>query len=195
MVAQFPSPAARLLQRGDATLVVIDMQARLVPVIVGAPAIVHACRRAIRAFDLLGEPVIFTEQYPRGLGPTVPDLAGLLGERQPISKTCFGCFDCAEFVQAVEQTGRQVLLLCGIEAHICVYQTALQALNRGFMVYLLTDAIGARTLEARRLGQERLQAAGAVVSHTEMAIYELLGTAGTAEFRSVLEIIKEEAEQ
>ena len=169
------------------------MQARLVPAIAGAPALVRACRRAVRAFDLLGEPVMFTEQYPQGLGSTVPELAGLFGERVPISKTCFGCFDCAEFAEGVEQTGRQTLLLCGIEAHICVYQTALQALRRGFAVYLLADAVGARTVEARRLGLERLQVAGAVASHTEMAIYELLGAAGTPEFRSVLNVIKEEA--
>ncbi len=194
-MTQLLHPAARLLRRGDALLVVIDMQARLAPAIAGAPAFVRACRRAVRAFDLLGEPVLFTEQYPQGLGPTVSELAELFGERRPISKTSFGCFDCAEFAQAVEQTGRRSLLLCGIEAHICVYQTALQALSRGFAVYLLADAVGARTEEARRLGLERLLAAGAVASHTEMVIYELLGAAGTPEFRSILTVIKEEAGQ
>jgi nicotinamidase-related amidase len=187
------TPAARLLQRDDALLVVIDMQARLVPVIAGAPAVVRACRRAVRAFDLLKVPAIFTEQYPQGLGPTVPELAELLGERQAIAKTTFGCFNCDPFVQAIEQSGRRSLLLCGIEAHICVFQTSLQALGRGLDVYLLEDAIGARTDEARRLGLTRLHAAGAVPSHTEMAIYELLGAARSAEFRSVLTVIKDEA--
>lgn len=187
------NPAARLLRREEAALVVIDMQARLLPVIAGEALVLRSCRRAVRALDLLGVPVLSTEQYPQGLGPTVPALAELLRDRRPISKTCFGCFDCADFVQAVEQTGRRVLLLCGIEAHICVYQTALQALSRGFTVQILEDAVGARTAEARHAGLRRLAAAGALTSHTEMAIYELLGAAGSAEFRSVLTVIKEEA--
>jgi nicotinamidase-related amidase len=193
-MAASANPAARLLQRDDALLVVIDMQARLVPVIAGADAVVRACRRAVRAFDLLQVPAVFTEQYPQGLGPTVPEVAELLGERRAIAKTTFGCFNCDPFVQAVEQRGRRSLLLCGIEAHICVFQTSLQALGRGFDVYLLEDAIGARTDEARRVGLARLHAAGAVPSHTEMAIYELLGAARSAEFRSVLAVIKEEAD-
>ncbi|MGI8914093.1 MAG: hydrolase [Chloroflexota bacterium] len=188
------NPAARLLRRAATILVVIDMQARLVPVIAEAPAIVHACRRAVRACDVLGVPVIFTEQYPQGLGPTVDGVAELFGERRPIAKTTFGCFDCDDFAQAIEQTGRRSLLLCGIEAHICVFQTALQAMDRGLDVMLLEDAIGARTNEARRVGLTRLQAAGAVPSHTEMAIYELMGAAHSAEFRSILTVIKEEAD-
>jgi nicotinamidase-related amidase len=187
------SPLATPLRREDALLVVVDMQARLVPVIAEEAALVRSCRRAVRALDLLGVPAIFTEQYPQGLGPTVPSLAELLQGRQPISKTCFGCFDCAEFAGAVEQTGRRALLLCGIEAHICVYQTALQALRRGYAVHILEDAIGARTAQARCVGLRRLQVVGALPSHTEMAIYELLGAAGAPEFRSVLTVIKEEA--
>lgn len=193
-MAASANPAARLLRRDDALLVVIDMQVRLVPVIADAPPVVRACRRAVRACDVLNVPAIFTEQYPQGLGPTVPGVADLLGERQPIAKTTFGCFNCDPFVEAVEQSGRHCLLLCGIEAHICVFQTSLQALGRGFDVYLLEDAIGARTDEARRIGLTRLHAAGAVPSHTEMAIYELLGAARSAEFRSVLTVIKEEAD-
>lgn len=188
-----PHPVATLLRREDAVLVVIDMQSRLLPVIAEDAAVVRSCRRAVRALDLLGVPVLFTEQYPQGLGPTVPALSELWHGRQPVSKICFGCFDCAEFAAAVEQAGRRALLLCGIEAHICVYQTALQALSRGLVVYLLEDAIGARTNEARRVGLRRLHAVGALPSHTEMVIYELLGAAGSAEFRSVLTVIKEEA--
>lgn len=187
------NPAARLLDRDDAVLVVIDMQARLVPAIAQAPAVVRACRRAIRALDLLAVPVIFTEQYPQGLGPTVEGVAELFGERRPVAKTSFGCFNCNAFAQAVEQAGRRSLLLCGIEAHICVYQTAVQALNRGFAVYLLEDAIGARTAQACRSGLARLALAGAVPSHTEMAIYELMGAAGSQEFRAMLTVIKEES--
>ena len=194
-VGQEHEPAARrLLRRDQAVLLVVDMQAKLVPAIADAGRIVRGCRRAVRALDVLRVPVLFTEQYPRGLGPTVPELAGLFGERRPVEKTAFGCYDCPEFVDALAATGRRDLLLCGIEAHICVYQTALQALARGFAVYLLEDAVGARTEEARRVGLERLHAAGAVPSHTEMAIYELLGAAGTPEFRAVLPVIKEEAE-
>lgn len=187
--------AARLLERADTVLAVIDVQTRLMSAIAGAPAVLRACRRAVRGFDLLGVPALFTEQYPKGLGPTSPEVADLFGARAPITKTEFGCFACADFATALEQTGRRSLLLCGVEAHICIYQTALQALARGYTVYLLEDAIGARTAEARQIGLARLHAAGAVPSHTEMAIYELLGAAGSSEFRALLSIVKEEADQ
>lgn len=190
-----PPPAvSRLLRREEVVLAVVDLQARLVPAIAGAPALLRACRRIIRTCDLLGVPTLFTEQYPQGLGPTVPEVADLFAGRQPVAKTTFGCFACPDFVRAIEQTGRRSLLLAGVEAHICVFQTALQALTLGFDVYVLEDAVGARTDGARQTGLSRLNAAGAVPSHTEMASYELLGTAGTPEFRSALAIVKEEAE-
>jgi nicotinamidase-related amidase len=139
-------------------------------------------------------PVLFTEQYPKGLGPTVPGLASLFGETRPIAKTAFGCYGCDEFADAIDRLGRRSVLLCGIEAHICVYQTAAQALERGAAVYVLEDAVGARGEEARQIGFARMRAAGAVPAHTEMAIYELLGAAATPDFRAILPIIKEEAE-
>lgn len=188
------SAVRRLLSRDQAVLLVVDMQEKLLPAIAGADRILRSCRRIVRAAQTLGLPVLFTEQYPRGLGRTVPGLAALFGESPAIEKTAFGCFDCAEFVDAIERTARHALLLCGIEAHICVYQTALQALGRGLDVYLLEDAVGARSDEARQVGLARLHAAGAVPSHTEMAIYELLGAAATPEFRAILPIIKEESD-
>lgn len=187
------SPARRRLRRDDAIVVAVDMQEKLVPAIAGAADIVRGCRRMIRAADVLGVPVVFTEQYPRGLGATVPELAELFNGRQPIQKTEFGCYACDEFAEAMRQAGRSQVLLCGIEAHICVFQTGLQALERGATVYVLEDAVGARTQEAHDIGLARLRLAGAVPSHTEMAIYELLGAAATPDFRAVLPIIKEEA--
>lgn len=190
-----PPAAGRILERPEVVLAVVDLQARLVPAIAEAPAVVRSCRRIIRACDVLGVPILFTEQYPQGLGPTVPEVAELFAERRPIAKTTFGCFACDDFVQTIEHTGRRSLLLAGVEAHICVFQTALQAMARGFDVYVLEDAVGARTEEARRTGFARLRVAGAVPSHSEMAIYELLGAAGTPEFRSVLAIVKDEASE
>src|SRR5919204_5888013 len=128
-------PAAQLLRRADCILAVVDMQAKLVPEIAGAAEVVRSCRRIVRAADLLGVPVVFTEQYPRGLGPTVPQLVELFRDRRPIEKTAFGCFDCSAFAEHLGQTGRTALLLCGIEAPIRVFQTAAQALQRGFRVY------------------------------------------------------------
>lgn len=188
-----PSSSTELLKRDDCLLVVIDMQAKLLPEIVGAAEVVRSCRRMVRAAGVLGVPVIYTEQYPRGLGPTVAELATWIGDGGPIEKTAFGCYDCAEFAQRVAEVGKRTLLLCGIEAHICVCQTALQSLSRGHRVYLLEDAIGARSSPAREVGIARMRVAGALPSHTEMAIYELLGAAATTEFRAILPIIKEEA--
>lgn len=190
-----PSEAARrLLHRDESVLVVVDVQEKLLPAITAAEHILRGCRRMVRAAQTLGVPVLFTEQYPKGLGPTVPGLAALFGETRPIAKTAFGCYGCAEFADAIDRLRRPSVLLCGIEAHICVYQTAAQALARGAAVYVLEDAIGARGDEARQIGLARMRAAGAVSAHTEMAIYELLGAAATPDFRAILPIIKEEAE-
>ncbi len=179
---------------GDSALVLIDVQERLVPAIFEHERTVRACRRILRVAQLLGVPIVATEQNPRGLGPTVASLKEVLGGTEPIAKMEFSCFGSPAFVDVVLELNRPNLLLCGIESHICVYQTAIDALRAGYNVSVLVDAVSARTALAAQVGVERLWFAGAVPAHTEMAMYEWLGVAGTTAFRSALQIIKEEAD-
>lgn len=178
--------------QSDIVVVVVDVQERLMPLIDGATTIIKNIRKAIRGSQILDLPIIVTEQYPQGLGPTVDPIAEHLTGPHPFSKLAFDCFECQPFAEHLEQLGRRTLALSGVEAHICIYQTALSALRRGFNVLLLEDAIGARNLEAKAIGLHAAHAAGAQRCHSEMLLYSLERYAGTPSFRRLLNIIKEE---
>jgi nicotinamidase-related amidase len=187
-----PSPAEanrRLIRREDAVLVVIDVQEKLVPHIAGEADLIANLARFARVAEIIGLPVMVTEQIK--LGPTVPEVMWHVKGVTPITKADFGCFGCEEFTAALAALGRNTLILAGIEAHICVAQTALQALE-AHTVHVLSDAVGSRVAENRQVALDRMRAAGAVITSTEMAIYELLVRAGTDEFREVLKLVKGE---
>ncbi|GAB6062381.1 hydrolase [Deferrisoma palaeochoriense] len=177
-----------LLERTDALLVVVDLQVRLLPHIPDADRVVDRARRLGEAARIVGLPVLWTEQ--ENLGETAPPLAAVLAPGSPIQKIHFGCFGSEAFVGALEATGRRTLLLCGIEAHICVGQTALQALERGYGVHVVADAVASRNPADRDVALERVRQAGGVVTCWESALYELLGRAGTDEFRACLSLVK-----
>lgn len=172
-------------------LVVVDEQERLMPSIFEAERVVAKSRKMIRIADAAGLPVIFTEQYPKGLGPTTPDIRALFGDRAPIAKTAFGCYGCAEFASAMAAGDYETVLLAGVETHVCVFQTAAQCIERGLRVHVLTDAVGAGTPEDHAVGLERLRQVGAVTSSTMMATYEYMREAATPLFRRVLPLLKE----
>ena len=174
------------LNVGDTALVVVDMQERLLPAIHGNERVLSNTRLLLRAASALDLPVVMTTQYSKGLGPTQGSVAELAPGTTPIDKLTFSCFGSSDFKQAVAATGRHTLLLCGVEAHICVLQTGLDAMAAGYQVHLATDATGSRAPENAALGQRRLELAGAVLSSTEMAIYELLGASGTPAFKALL---------
>ncbi|MCL4507989.1 MAG: isochorismatase family protein [Chloroflexi bacterium] len=173
-------------------LIVVDVQDRLMPVIHAASEVIAGCRRAIRGCGVLQIPIVLTEQYPVGLGHTVEPVREVLGDISPIEKLDFGCFTCDDFRDQLEELNRPVVAICGVEAHICVYQTALQAQLLGYQVLLLEDAIGARTRSAREVGLRAAYVDGARPSHSEMLLYQLQARAGTREFRDLLKIVKEE---
>lgn len=174
----------------DTSLVMVDMQERLLSAIHdGERAVSNACLllRAAKALDM---PVILTTQYLRGLGPTHRAVTDLAPSRSPFDKLTFSCFGSTEFEAELVRTGRRTLLLAGVEAHICVLQTGLDALARGYTVHVIADATSSRVARNAELGHRRLEQAGAVISSTEMAIYELLGVSGTAAFKSLLPYFK-----
>lgn len=183
--------ARHLLAPQQCSLVVVDIQEKLLPPIHEKERLVRNSQLLIRAAKILSLPVIVTTQYSRGLGQTIPEIASLLPDVTPLDKLEFGCFGNGQFCSTVAHlNGRNTLLLCGMETHICVLQTALGALVQGHRVHVAADAVGSRSELNWKLGLERMRDAGAVISSTEMMIYELLGKSGTPAFKEMLQYIK-----
>jgi nicotinamidase-related amidase len=184
--------ARRSLDPAQCALLVIDFQEKLMPAIRNREELVRNSQVLIRMAGILGIPALLTTQYVRGLGNTVPEIADLLPGVRPIDKTAFGCFGSDDFRTALRQLPghRTTVLLCGIESHICVMQTALGALQNGYMVHVASDAVSSRSEANWRLGLERMDSAGCVLSSTEMMMYELLRRSGTAQFKEMLAFIK-----
>ncbi len=184
--------ARRSLDAAQCALVVIDIQEKLLPAVLEREELVRNARLLIRLAGILEIPVLVTTQYARGLGATVSEIAELLPGEQAIDKLTFGCFADEDFCAALRDVPgvKTTLLLCGMESHICVMQTALGALENGYMVHVASDAVSARTDWNRRLGLERMERAGCVISSTEMMMYELLRRSGTAQFKQILPFIK-----
>jgi nicotinamidase-related amidase len=196
-VACDPGEAARrALQPEQSALVVIDIQEKLVPAIFNRDLLLRNAQLLVRLAAVLDLPVLVSTQYAKGLGQTVADLATPLSELpsppRTLDKTEFGCFGNPQFCASTRALPgkRTTLLLCGMEAHICVLQTALGALNQGYIVHVAADAIGSRTEQNWKLGIDRMRTAGGVISSTEMMIYELLGGSGTAAFKKMLPHLK-----
>jgi len=186
VVGSLPA-AGRLLRREDAVLVVVDVQERLLPHVVGPEEVVANIVKLLRFARVVGIPVVLTEQLK--LGPTVAEISRELPGISPIGKTEFGCLACDAFAEALGVLGRRVLVIAGLEAHICVMQTALQAIP-GYTVHVVGDAVSSRSLANRDAALQRMAQAGVVVTSTEMLLYEIMARAGTEEFRAALELVK-----
>ena len=183
--------ARRPLRVDDCVLTVIDIQEKLLPRIHEKERLVSNAQLLIRLANLLGLPVLVSTQYAKGLGPTVPAILSLLPGARPVDKLEFGCFGSGEFCSAISLlSGRDTLLVCGMETHICVLQTALGALNQGLQVHVAADAVGSRTELNWKLGLARMRDAGCVISSAEMMIYELLGKSDSATFKEMLQYLK-----
>jgi nicotinamidase-related amidase len=184
--------ARQPLAADHAALVVVDIQEKLLPPIHQKEQLVRNSQLLLRLAGILKIPVVATTQYAKGLGKTVPEIASLLPPDEPIDKLQFGCFASPQFCSALKALPgrRNTVLLCGMETHICVMQTALGALEQGYLVHVASDAVGSRSEWNWKVGLERMRAAGALISSTEMIIYELLGGSGTAEFKQMLQYLK-----
>jgi nicotinamidase-related amidase len=171
-----------LLERSRAALVVVDVQEAFRPYEVFAEVAV-SCAKLLQGARILGLPRVVSEQYPKGLGATAPELG--LEDEQPIEKTVFS----AVRAQGFDLAGREQAVVCGIETHVCVSQTVHDLLRRGVEVHVPADAVGSRHAIDYERGLERLERAGAVVSTVEAALFELLERAGTPEFKAVQKLI------
>ncbi len=184
-----PRTGSELLEREDAVLVVIDVQERLLPAVANGDVVVANIVKLLRFAQIIELPVILTEQQK--LGATVEPVRAEIPGVEPISKIEFGCFACPEFGEALQASGRNTLVLSGIEAHICVAQTALTAIPE-YGVHVVSDAISSRSIDDKKVALKRMLQRGVTITSTEMLMYELLGRAGTDEFRAVLKLVKDE---
>jgi len=173
------------LDRDDAVLLVIDIQERLAVAMAERERVVANTGHLIAAARLLGVPVVLTEQYPKGLGPTVPELRAALDPAPAIEKLTFDCCGEPSFAPALDQTGRSTVIVCGMETHICVLQTVLGLLATGMNVHVAADAVCSRNPENTRIALELQRDAGAVITCTETVLFQLLGRAGTPEFKAI----------
>ena len=183
-------PKGSLLSREGTILVVIDVQEKLFAKMEEKEQIAKNICRLIRFAEILGIPIIITEQYPKGLGPTIPEIRELALGIKPIEKMEFSCLASSTFKERLSETQTRSLILTGIEAHICVSQTAIEALTSGYRVYVVADAISSRRREDKMVAIERMRQEGAIIVSSEMLMYEMLRKAGTPEFKRVLELVK-----
>jgi nicotinamidase-related amidase len=180
-----------LMNREDSALLVVDAQVKLLEVIPNRARIVWNIRRLLDAASLLSVPVAATEQYPDKLSPTVPELKERIGHAP--DKLCFSARVCGEIFDGWRANNRSRVLLCGIETHVCIMQSALDILAAGFATYLAVDATGSRMSIDQETALRRMESAGVILTTTETAMFEWCTTAGTPEFKKISEIVKEKA--
>lgn len=178
--------SAGLLERERTALVVVDVQEAFRKAVGGFEEVARRTAVLVRGARELGVPIIVTEQYPRGLGDTVAEVREPLGDAPRLPKTAFS----AVRAEGFDLGGRDQALVCGVEAHVCVAQTVIDLLAAGVAVQVAGDATASRNVADRDTGLHRMEQAGAVLTGTEAALFELLGAAGTPEFKAVQELIK-----
>ncbi|MDA8211841.1 MAG: hydrolase [Clostridia bacterium] len=177
------------LQCEEAILLIIDIQERLMPVMKYGDQVINKTNILIAVAKRLGMPIVFTEQYPKGLGRTVPEVADNLAGAVCWEKMTFSACT-PELMEGLAQAGRRKVIITGMETHVCVFQTVRGLLQSGYQVFLAGDAICSRTKENWRNGLALMQAMGAVITNTETVFFDLMQQAGTPEFKELSKLIK-----
>jgi len=178
------------LRAESAGLVVVDVQGKLATLMHEREELYRNLQILIRGARVLELPVFWLEQYPEGLGPTIPEVADLLTDLEPLPKVVFSGWGQGEFVRQVRASGRKQLILCGLESHICVYQTTRDLLDRGYHVEIAADAVSSRTAQNRDIGIQRMAALGAEITSVEMALFEMLREASGPQFKEIARLVK-----
>jgi nicotinamidase-related amidase len=179
-----------MLEIEKSCLVVVDVQGKLAQLMYGKDALFKNIQILIKAAKILSIPIIWCQQCPEALGPTLPEIAQLLTSDEPINKAAFSCCGSGKFNARLNKIDRQHVLLCGIEAHVCIYQTAVDLLNKGFSVDVIADAVSSRTAENKQIAINKMAKQGVNISCTEMALFELLKTAEHPQFKQIAKLIK-----
>ena len=174
----------------NTTLVVIDVQEKLARIIYQRDTLVDNLQKLIKGIQVLDVPIIVTEQYPQGLGQTIPEIAQLLSTIQPLPKISFSCLGDEHFVTKLKAVGQRQVLVSGIESHVCVYQTVSDLIHLGYEVHVVTDTVSSRTLENREVGLSMMNRLGAVLTSTEAVLFELLKIAKGEKFKAISQIVR-----
>jgi nicotinamidase-related amidase len=179
-----------LLSQEDSVLMVIDMQGNLYESMQDKEFLLENVRKLVRGMQVFGIPVLVTEQIPEKLGPTIEPVASLLPDARRIPKSDFSCCGDEKIMKALKAAERRQVLLCGIETHVCVYQTAVDMLGFGYDVHLVADAVSSRTVLNREIGIEKMRDEGARLASTEMVLFELTRSADDPKFKDIFRIVK-----
>ena len=179
-----------MLKIDDTALVIIDVQGKLAKIMHQSKEVVKNIETLIQGAKLLDIPVLWLEQYPKGLGPTTADVKQHLSDQEPIAKVTFSACQTDEFKEQLERIDKKKLLITGIEAHICVYQTVSNLLTIGHDVEVVIDCVSSRTLADKDIGIEKMKLLGASVTSVEMALFELMQTAKHPKFKEISNLIK-----
>lgn len=171
-------------------LVVIDIQGKLAQLMHQKESLFENAQKLIKGVQVLEIPIIVTEQYPKGLGPTIPEIAGLFPDFRPLPKVAFSCCGDEGFQRELRAVNRRQIMICGIETHVCVYQTTVDLLASGHDVEVVADVVSSRTAQNREIGLQRMRDEGAKITSVEMALFELMKVAEGPRFKEVSKIVK-----
>ncbi len=178
------------MKANQSALIVVDLQERLIPAIHEGGRVIANARILMQAANRLDVPTLISEQYSKGLGHSVPDIAELAEVESTLEKMHFSCLSDSEIERRLRELGRKQAVVCGTEAHVCVLQSVLELIELGYQVFVVEDAVSSRTPESKRIAMTRMQAAGVQAVTTEMVVFEWLEKAGTPEFKELSALIK-----
>lgn len=178
------------IQTDDSIAVVVDIQERLVPAMADGQAMVERCRVLLQGLRILGVPCLASEQYPKGLGPTLPGILEVLPGVTPITKLSFSCLDEPAFDAALAASGRKTVLIAGMEAHVCVLQTAMDLAAAGYRPVMVVDALASRKPADTAIALDRFRQEGLTLATVESILFELTRTAGTDTFKAISKLVK-----
>ena len=179
-----------MLEVDKCALVVIDIQSKLAQLMYQKEALFENTQKLIKGMQVLEIPIIVTEQYPQGLGPTIPEIASLFPDFKPIPKVAFSCCGDEGFQKGLLSVNRPQILICGIETHVCVYQTTIDLLASRYEVEVVADAVSSRTVANREIALQRIRDEGAGITSVEMALFDLMKVAEGPKFKEVSKIVK-----
>ncbi|MDD2316391.1 MAG: hydrolase [Desulfobacterales bacterium] len=179
-----------MLNIENVVLLIVDVQGNLAHSMHEKELLFENVQKLIKGIQVLDIPILWVEQNPQGLGPTIPEIADILSNIQPISKMSFSSCRNDRFVQALKALNRKQVLIAGIEAHVCVYQTAVDLVNLGYEVQVAADSVSSRKMENKKIGLQKMRDAGTGLTSVETALFELLKSAEGDRFRKILKILK-----
>ncbi|MFO7752297.1 MAG: isochorismatase family protein [Desulfobacteraceae bacterium] len=179
-----------MFSRDDTALVLIDIQGRLATLMHEQQRLYNSLEILVKGMNILKIPMIWMEQVPSSLGPTVKEVSDLMGHSTPIAKNTFSCCDSEEFMNEFNRLGRSGILLAGIETHICVYQTAADLVEKGCRVKVVEECVSSRTLNNKQIGLEAIKGIGGTVTSCEMILFELMKSTEAEGFKEIVRLIK-----